>query len=31
MESAYPNPRPLEAAALRRLLQNAWEGAPPDA
>lgn len=27
----YPNPRPLERAALRALLQRAWEGAPPQA
>jgi hypothetical protein len=27
----YPNPRPLERAALRDLLQRAWEGAPPQA
>jgi maleylacetate reductase len=25
----YPNPRPLERAAIRALLQRAWEGAPP--
>ncbi len=25
----YPNPRPLERAALRALLQRAWEGLPP--
>ena len=25
----YPNPRPLERAALRALLQRAWDGAPP--
>ncbi|MCB8881498.1 maleylacetate reductase [Acidisoma cellulosilytica] len=25
----YPNPRPLETAALRRLLQNAFAGKPP--
>lgn len=25
----YPNPRPLERAALRALLQRAFEGAPP--
>ena len=24
-----PNPRPLERAALRALLQRAWDGAPP--
>ncbi|MEM5318226.1 maleylacetate reductase [Paraburkholderia sp. JHI869] len=27
--NAYPNPRPLERAAIRALLQRAWEGAPP--
>lgn len=27
----YPNPRPLERAALRALLQRAYEGVPPDA
>ena len=31
MHNQYPNPRPLEAAALRRLLQNAYEGMPPSA
>jgi maleylacetate reductase len=25
-QSAYPNPRPLERDALRRLLQNAFDG-----
>jgi maleylacetate reductase len=25
----YPNPRPLERASLRVLLQRAWEGLPP--
>ena len=25
----YPNPRPLERAPLRALLQRAWEGRPP--
>jgi maleylacetate reductase len=25
----YPNPRPLERAPLRALLQRAWEGLPP--
>ena len=25
----YPNPRPLERAPLRQLLQRAWEGRPP--
>jgi alcohol dehydrogenase class IV len=27
----YPNPRPLERAALRTLLQRAYDGVPPDA
>ena len=27
----YPNPRPLERAALRALLQRAFDGVPPDA
>jgi len=27
----YPNPRPLERAALRALLQRAYDGVPPDA
>ena len=27
----YPNPRPLERAALRALLQRAFDGAPPQA
>jgi hypothetical protein len=25
----YPNPRPLEPAALRALLQRAFDGEPP--
>jgi len=29
LEDRYPNPRPLEPAALRRLLQNAFDGVPP--
>ena len=29
MQNQYPNPRPLEQVALRRLLQNAFEGKPP--
>jgi maleylacetate reductase len=29
VSAAYPNPRPLERAALRALLQRAWEGLPP--
>ena len=28
-KTPYPNPRPLERAALRALLQRAYEGAPP--
>lgn len=31
MLNQYPNPRPLEKAALRDLLQNAYEGARPEA
>lgn len=27
--NAYANPRPLERAAIRQLLQNAWEGVRP--
>lgn len=27
--NAYPNPRPLERAAIRALLQRAYDGAPP--
>ena len=27
----YPNPRPLEQAAIRTMLQRAWEGLPPQA
>ncbi len=30
MQNQYPNPRPLERAAIRELLQNAWEGNAPD-
>jgi alcohol dehydrogenase class IV len=30
MQVPYPNPRPLEKAALRTLLQNAFEGLRPD-
>ena len=26
----YPNPRPLDRASIRDLLQRAWEGAPPN-
>jgi maleylacetate reductase len=29
MASPYPNPRPLEAEALRQLLSNAWAGSRP--
>jgi len=29
LKSPYPNPRPLEAAAIRRLLQDAFEGRRP--
>lgn len=29
LQNQYPNPRPLEARALRELLQAAWEGARP--
>jgi len=29
LERPYPNPRPLERAAIRALLQNAWEGVRP--
>jgi alcohol dehydrogenase class IV len=31
LQNQYPNPRPLERAPLRQLLQDAWEGAPPRA
>ena len=31
LENQYPNPRPLERAALRQLLQDAYEGARPRA
>lgn len=31
LENPYYNPRPLEAAALQELLQNAWSGAAPEA
>ena len=30
-QTPYPNPRPLERAALRALLQRAFDGAPPAA
>jgi alcohol dehydrogenase class IV len=29
LQNQYPNPRPLEHAAIRELLQNAFEGNPP--
>jgi maleylacetate reductase len=29
LRNQYPNPRPLEAGAIRRLLQRAYEGLPP--
>jgi alcohol dehydrogenase class IV len=29
VQNQYPNPRPLERAALRALLQRAFDGAPP--
>jgi maleylacetate reductase len=29
MQNQYPNPRPLERAAIRQLLQDAFEGARP--
>jgi maleylacetate reductase len=29
MQNQYPNPRPLERAAIRQLLQNAFEGVRP--
>ncbi len=30
MQNQYPNPRPLERAAIRQLLQDAFEGARPE-
>ena len=30
MQAQYPNPRPLERAPLRELLQRAWEGVRPE-
>ncbi|HKU98505.1 MAG TPA: maleylacetate reductase [Vineibacter sp.] len=27
----YPNPRPIDRATIRQLLQNAWAGSPPSA
>ena len=29
MQNPYPNPRPLDRAAIRVLLNNAWHGRPP--
>jgi maleylacetate reductase len=29
MQNQYPTPRPLERAAIRQLLQNAFEGVRP--
>ena len=29
VQNQYPNPRPLDRAALRQLFQNAWEGVRP--
>ncbi|QBK03534.1 maleylacetate reductase [Hylemonella gracilis] len=29
LQNQYPNPRPLERAAIRQLLQDAWEGVRP--
>jgi maleylacetate reductase len=29
-DAPYQNPRPVEREAIRRLLEAAWEGAPPD-
>jgi len=31
VQNQYPNPRPLDRAALRALLQRAFDGAPPEA
>jgi alcohol dehydrogenase class IV len=31
VQTPYPNPRPLDRAALRALLQRAFDGAPPEA
>jgi maleylacetate reductase len=31
LQNRYPNPRELEAGAIRRLLQDAWEGVRPRA
>jgi alcohol dehydrogenase class IV len=29
LQNQYPNPRPLERAAIRQLLQDAYEGVRP--
>ena len=31
LQNQYPNPRPLERAAIRQLLQDAYEGKRPSA
>ena len=31
LQNRYPNPRELEARAVRQLLQDAWEGRRPEA
>jgi hypothetical protein len=31
LQNQYPNPRPLERAAIRQLLQDAFEGKRPSA
>jgi maleylacetate reductase len=30
VQNQYPNPRPLERAAIRELLQRAFDGTRPD-
>jgi hypothetical protein len=30
LQNQYPNPRPLERAAIRALLQRAFDGVRPD-
>ena len=30
LQDQYPNPRPLERAAIRQLLQNAFDGVRPN-
>ena len=30
VQTPYPNPRALDRAAVRELLQRAWEGVRPD-